>query len=137
MIHVFLFLQIALCLFSFDLIDSQFYSFKTFAKLNYVLIGQDWLKPYAAFCFLRDFFETSDHSEWGRFSQFSKDKVISLLISFHLRLEVGCFSLNLWSIHKYSYLMILRRCFPLIFLQQFPFSFSLRNSLQKTACSMM
>lgn len=96
MIHVFLFLQIALCLFSFDLIDSQFYSFKTFAKLNYVLIGQDWLKPYAAFCFLRDFFETSDHSEWGRFSQFSKDKVISLLISFHLRLEVGCFSLNLW-----------------------------------------
>ena len=47
------------------------------AILNYVLLGKDWLKPYAAFCFLRDFFETSDHSQWGRFSQYSKDKVIT------------------------------------------------------------
>lgn len=35
-----------------------------------------WLKAYAAFCFLRDFFETSDHSQWGRFSNFSNEKVI-------------------------------------------------------------
>lgn len=45
---------------------------------NFMLfICQEWLKPYAAFCFLRDFFETSDHSQWGTFSQFSKNKVIN------------------------------------------------------------
>jgi len=36
---------------------------------------KEWLKPYAAFCFLRDFFGTSDHSQWGQYSQFSKEKV--------------------------------------------------------------
>ncbi|KAM7270713.1 hypothetical protein ACFE04_029927 [Oxalis oulophora] len=41
--------------------------------------NEDWLKPYAAFCFLRDFFETSDHSQWGRFSQFSKEKTVLFL----------------------------------------------------------
>uniref|UniRef100_A0A2N9HXH8 4-alpha-glucanotransferase n=1 Tax=Fagus sylvatica TaxID=28930 RepID=A0A2N9HXH8_FAGSY len=46
-------------------------SFQKFFSEN-----EDWLKPYAAFCFLRDFFETSDHSQWGRFSQYSKDKVL-------------------------------------------------------------
>ncbi|BBH06999.1 disproportionating enzyme 2, partial [Prunus dulcis] len=35
-------------------------SFQKFFSEN-----QDWLKPYAAFCFLRDFFETSDHSQWA------------------------------------------------------------------------
>ncbi|CAL5085294.1 unnamed protein product [Urochloa decumbens] len=45
-------------------------SFKLFLSEN-----EEWLKPYAAFCFLRDFFETSDHSQWGRFSQFSKEKL--------------------------------------------------------------
>ncbi|GAA0156538.1 hypothetical protein LIER_14016 [Lithospermum erythrorhizon] len=42
---------------------------------NFFAENQDWLKPYAAFCFLRDFFETSDHSQWGRFSCFSKEKL--------------------------------------------------------------
>ncbi|GJN05701.1 hypothetical protein PR202_ga23354 [Eleusine coracana subsp. coracana] len=45
-------------------------SFKHFLSEN-----EEWLKPYAAFCFLRDFFETSDHSQWGRYSQFSKEKL--------------------------------------------------------------
>ncbi|ONM60886.1 4-alpha-glucanotransferase DPE2 [Zea mays] len=49
-------------------------SFKQFLSEN-----EEWLKPYAAFCFLRDFFETSDHSQWGRFSQFSKDKLDKLI----------------------------------------------------------
>lgn len=43
-----------------------------------ILLDQEWLKPYAAFCFLRDFFETSDHSQWGRLSQFSESKVLLL-----------------------------------------------------------
>uniref|UniRef100_A0A803LZX8 4-alpha-glucanotransferase n=1 Tax=Chenopodium quinoa TaxID=63459 RepID=A0A803LZX8_CHEQI len=45
-------------------------SFQKFFSEN-----EEWLKPYAAFCFLRDFFETSDHSQWGRFSEFSKEKL--------------------------------------------------------------
>ncbi|KAL6896549.1 hypothetical protein ACP4OV_007121 [Aristida adscensionis] len=49
-------------------------SFKQFLSEN-----EEWLKPYAAFCFLRDFFETSDHSQWGRYSQFSKEKLGKLI----------------------------------------------------------
>nr|CAB3458886.1 unnamed protein product [Digitaria exilis] len=49
-------------------------SFKQFLSEN-----EEWLKPYAAFCFLRDFFETSDHSQWGHFSQFSKEKLEKLI----------------------------------------------------------
>lgn len=46
---------------------------------KYFSENQEWLKPYAAFCFLRDFFETSDHSQWGRFSVFTKDKLEKLV----------------------------------------------------------
>lgn len=51
-----------------------------FFKLTSDLCSKDWLKPYAAFCFLRDFFETSDHSQWGHFSHYSKEKVTTLLV---------------------------------------------------------
>lgn len=52
MIHIFLFLQIALCcLFSFDLIDFQFYSFKTFAKLNYVFNWSGLVKTLCGLLF--------------------------------------------------------------------------------------
>ncbi|KAH9299660.1 hypothetical protein KI387_031342, partial [Taxus chinensis] len=58
--------------------------------------NEAWLKPYAAFCFLRDFFETSDHSQWGRFSEFSKAKLEKLVskesehhntVAFHFYLQ--------------------------------------------------
>ncbi|KAL7197782.1 hypothetical protein ACSBR2_020328 [Camellia fascicularis] len=66
-------------------------SFQIFFSEN-----EDWLKPYAAFCFLRDFFETSDHSQWGRFSSYSRDKLEKLvskdrvhydIISFHYYIQ--------------------------------------------------
>eukprot|EP00250_Pteridium_aquilinum_P019655 c24516_g1_i1 orf=158-3133(+) len=41
--------------------------------------NQDWLKPYAAFCYLRDFFGTSDHSQWGVYSKFSQEKLEKLV----------------------------------------------------------
>lgn len=53
--------------------------FKSSSFQNFFSENEEWLKPYAAFCFLRDFFGTSDHSQWGRFSQFSKDKLEKLL----------------------------------------------------------
>ncbi|KAE8125116.1 hypothetical protein FH972_019951 [Carpinus fangiana] len=74
-------------------------SFQKFFSEN-----EDWLKPYAAFCFLRDFFETSDRSEWGRFSQYSTNKLEKLVskdsvhydiirfhyyIQFHLHLQLS------------------------------------------------
>jgi 4-alpha-glucanotransferase len=40
--------------------------YKKFVKEN-----EEWLKPYAAFSFLRDLNNTSDFSKWGRFSNYS------------------------------------------------------------------
>ncbi|KAG1371187.1 4-alpha-glucanotransferase DPE2 [Cocos nucifera] len=79
------------------ILDSS--SFKKFFSVN-----EEWLKPYAAFCFLRDFFETSDHTQWGRFSHFSKEKLEKLVsedslhygvisfhyyVQFHLHLQLS------------------------------------------------
>ncbi len=36
-----------------------------------------WLKPYAAFCALRDHFGTADYSKWGPFATYDRDKVDS------------------------------------------------------------
>ncbi|XP_047953128.1 4-alpha-glucanotransferase DPE2 [Salvia hispanica] len=55
---------------------------------NYFSENQEWLKPYAAFCFLRDFFETSDHSQWGRFSNFSTDKLEKLVSKESLHYDI-------------------------------------------------
>ncbi|CAL1385793.1 unnamed protein product [Linum trigynum] len=74
-------------------------AFKEFFSEN-----EEWLKPYAAFCFLRDFFETSERSQWGRFSEFSKKKLEKLVsrdtvhydiilfhyyLQFHLHLQLS------------------------------------------------
>lgn len=53
--------------------------------------NEDWLKPYAAFCFLRDFFETSDHSQWGRFSHYSKEKLEKLVLKGSIHYDIICF----------------------------------------------
>ncbi|CAA0827511.1 4-alpha-glucanotransferase DPE2 [Striga hermonthica] len=62
--------------------------FSSVAYQNFFSKNQDWLKPYAAFCFLRDFFETSDHSQWGRFSFFSKDKLEKLVSERSLHYDI-------------------------------------------------
>ncbi|CAL9106060.1 unnamed protein product [Musa acuminata var. zebrina] len=61
-------------------------SFKNFLSEN-----ENWLKPYGAFCFLRDFFETSDHTQWGRFSHFSSEKLEKLVSEDALHYDVICF----------------------------------------------
>lgn len=58
---------------------------------QYFLENKDWLKPYAAFCFLRDFFETSDHSQWGHFSHYSKEKLEKLVSKDSLHYDIICF----------------------------------------------
>ncbi|KAJ6332227.1 hypothetical protein OIU76_010588 [Salix suchowensis] len=71
---------------------------------KYFSENEEWLKPYAAFCFLRDFFETSDRSQWGCFSCFTEKKLEKLVskdslhygiirfhyyIQFHLHLQLS------------------------------------------------
>jgi len=51
--------------------------FKTFFEKNKL-----WLKPYAAFCFLRDLYGTSDFSQWGNYKTVKHkqiDKLTSIL----------------------------------------------------------
>ncbi|KAL2659497.1 hypothetical protein GLYMA_03G121100v4 [Glycine max] len=61
-------------------------SFKEFFSEN-----EGWLKPYAAFCFLRDFFETSDRTQWGHFAHYSEDKLEKLVSKDSLHYEIICF----------------------------------------------
>ncbi|KMT06473.1 hypothetical protein BVRB_7g156520 [Beta vulgaris subsp. vulgaris] len=61
-------------------------SFQEFFSEN-----EEWLKPYAAFYFLRDFFETSDHSQWGRFSHFSQEKLEKLVSEDSPHYSIICF----------------------------------------------
>ena len=56
-----------------------------YVGLWFNFLSQDWLKPYAAFCFLRDLFGTSDHSQWGVYSSFSEEKVC---VHFHIKCQL-------------------------------------------------
>ncbi|CAA6654001.1 unnamed protein product [Spirodela intermedia] len=59
--------------------------------LKFFSENKEWLKPYAAFCFLRDFFETSDHSQWGRFSNYSEEKLEKILSKDSLQYDIISF----------------------------------------------
>ncbi|KAG5395612.1 hypothetical protein IGI04_017426 [Brassica rapa subsp. trilocularis] len=73
----------------FDLEKDQTLSSSSFQK--YFSENEGWLKPYAAFCFLRDFFETSDHSQWGTFSDYTEDKLEKLTSKDSLHYNTICF----------------------------------------------
>lgn len=73
----------------FDLEKDLILNSTSFTK--FMSENEEWLKPYAAFCFLRDFFETSDHSQWGTFSKFSKDKLEKLISKDSLHYDIICF----------------------------------------------
>ncbi|ONK63671.1 uncharacterized protein A4U43_C07F17690 [Asparagus officinalis] len=73
----------------FDLEKDEILNSASFRK--FFSENEEWLKPYAAFCFLRDFFETSDHFQWGRFAQFSKEKLEKLVSKESLHYDVICF----------------------------------------------
>ncbi len=40
--------------------------------------NKDWLIPYAAFCYLRDRYKTSNFREWGKFATFNPKKIAEL-----------------------------------------------------------
>ena len=43
--------------------------------INFFKENEDWLVPYAAFCYFRDTFGTSDFSQWGIFSSYDRKKI--------------------------------------------------------------
>ncbi len=45
-------------------------AFKDFVKRN-----EDWLKPYASFCVLRDKFGTPDYNQWGEYAVYDQIKI--------------------------------------------------------------
>ncbi|MQL94315.1 hypothetical protein Taro_026964, partial [Colocasia esculenta] len=59
--------------------------------LKFFSDNEEWLRPYAAFCFLRDFFETSDHSQWGCFANYSKEKLEKIVSKDSLQYDIICF----------------------------------------------
>uniref|UniRef100_A0A1J3EMA5 4-alpha-glucanotransferase n=1 Tax=Noccaea caerulescens TaxID=107243 RepID=A0A1J3EMA5_NOCCA len=73
----------------FDLEKVQTLKSSSFQK--FFSENEGWLKPYAAFCFLRDFFETSDHSQWGTFSDYTEDKLEKLASKDSLHYNTICF----------------------------------------------
>jgi 4-alpha-glucanotransferase len=48
-------------------------SYQKFFEAN-----KDWLKPYAAFCYLRDHFKTSDFRLWGKYSVYDPELIDDL-----------------------------------------------------------
>ncbi|KAF3790784.1 4-alpha-glucanotransferase [Nymphaea thermarum] len=61
-------------------------SFQKFFSEN-----EDWLKPYAAFCFLKEFFETSDHTQWGSFAKYSVEKLEKIVSKNRVHYDIICF----------------------------------------------
>ncbi|XP_024016763.1 4-alpha-glucanotransferase DPE2 isoform X2 [Eutrema salsugineum] len=73
----------------YDLEKDQTLNSSSFQK--FFSENEGWLKPYAAFCFLRDFFETSDHSQWGTFSDYTENKLEKLASKDSLHYNTICF----------------------------------------------
>lgn len=40
--------------------------------------NKEWLRPYAAFCYLRDQFKTSDFRQWSGYSTYNPDQIMAL-----------------------------------------------------------
>lgn len=57
----------------FELDDMSFLKEKEYE--SFFADNKSWLIPYAAFCFLRDKYSTSDFSKWKTHSQYNKDEV--------------------------------------------------------------
>jgi 4-alpha-glucanotransferase len=63
-------------------------TFRSAEYRKFLAKNQDWLAPYAAFCFLRDKFGTSDFSRWPEQNTFDAEKISALVqdndeIAFH------------------------------------------------------
>ncbi|KAK9799848.1 hypothetical protein WJX73_009580 [Symbiochloris irregularis] len=67
--------------------------------------SHEWLRPYAAFCVLRDLFGTAEHWTWGAFSHGTSqvvDKILSPSQEHHSRVQF------IWWLQYHLYLQLLR-----------------------------
>lgn len=51
--------------------------------LDFFRRNEEWLRPYAAFCYLRDLYGTPDFNQWPAYSTYQADKVAQLCTSGH------------------------------------------------------
>lgn len=51
--------------------------------LNFFLHNEEWLRPYAAFCYLRDLYGTPDFNQWPAYSTYRADEIALLCTSGH------------------------------------------------------
>ena len=61
---------------AFETVKNNF--FNTSKWLRFFEKNQDWLEPYAAFCVLRDKYETADHSKWEDQEAYDEEKIKAL-----------------------------------------------------------
>ena len=59
--------------------------FKQFVKDN-----ADWLKPYAAYCVLRDKYNTSDFSQWGEYATYDAGKIADFIKAHRREIDYVC-----------------------------------------------
>lgn len=52
-----------------------------FAWFEFFDLNRHWLGPYAAFCFLRDKFQTANFSNWEQYSVYDEEAVLELISS--------------------------------------------------------
>jgi 4-alpha-glucanotransferase len=76
-------------------------TFETKAYQEFFKKNADWLKPYAAFCALRDTYKTPDFSKWKKFSTYSEkavntyieknfdDVAIHYFVQYHLHIQLS------------------------------------------------
>ncbi len=53
--------------------------------------NEDWLKPYAAWCTLRDIYHTADNTLWGEYSVYDKDHIDDFCASHHDEIQYHYF----------------------------------------------
>ena len=46
--------------------------------LNFFQHNEEWLQPYAAFCYLRDSYGTPDFNHWPKYSTYDADEIARL-----------------------------------------------------------
>ncbi len=63
-----------------ELYQKDKHSFKDdFAFFDFFDLNRNWLVPYAAFCYLRDRYETADPSKWEAYQYYNEDAVQDLV----------------------------------------------------------
>ncbi len=67
--------------------------FKSFYEMN-----RDWLRPYSAYCYLRDLYHTADFREWPQYKLYQADEIEALCDKHHT--EISFFYYLQYHLHR-------------------------------------